>query len=72
MPQFSKCHDDWSWRVIKSSKPKRKTQNSRALQFYFTLSNQTDTGRSNDSANGCNIEQQKHICWRVKGMGNER
>lgn len=31
-------HNYWSWRVLKSSKSKRKTRYLRALQFYFTLS----------------------------------
>lgn len=62
MPQFNKCHDDWSWRVLKSSKSKRKTQNSRALQFYFTLSTKPIRDRANDSNSGRNnmYRTQKH------------
>lgn len=79
MPQFSKCHDDWSCCVLKSSKPKRKIQNVRALQFNFTLSTKPlQNGALTVVVDGIywmHHETQKHIfvgVFKARAMSDER
>lgn len=72
MPQFSKCHDDWSWRVQKPFKPKKKNTKLKSSSIQLHPVNQTDTGRNNDSSIGCKMEHKNRFVGVLMEMGDER
>lgn len=71
MPQFSRCYDDWSWRVQKPSEKKNTKLKSSSIQLHPV--NQTDTARSNDSSSGCNVEHKNRFLGVLKAwaLSNE-